>query len=337
MAAVAARIILETGSSLNPRKKSKVSAGPSANAPNSTVKAWNMGSTERISFPTSEATRRVLRRVHVNMPWKRMGQFFDWILELRMNVEIGFSGEDMDRANRDDLQCVADALRRRGCGITLHGPFWGIEPGCLDPMIRQVATRRIQQFLDLGHIFQPTQLVCHTGFDPRHHVGHRDFWLEQSHAFWKPMVARAETMQTPLLIENVWEKDPAFHISLLKGIDSPYFGFCLDVGHQHSFSATSLVMWLDALSGYLKEIHLHDNDGSHDHHLPVGEGSIDFRLLFEFLESHGLSPLLTVEPHTEADLIKTLRGLEPLLGQLEGPEPADVVSHVHQNNGELPL
>jgi sugar phosphate isomerase/epimerase len=274
-----------------------------------------MAETERIPFPTSEAMRRVLRRVHVNMPWKRMGSFFDLVLELRMNVEIGFGGAEMDQAKREDLQRVADALRRRGCGVTLHGPFWGIEPGCLDPLIREVATRRIQQFLDLALVFQPIQMVCHTGFDPRHHVGHRDFWLEQSHAFWKPMVARAETMKVPLLIENVWEKDPTFHVSLLEGIDSPYFGFCLDVGHQHSFSTSSLLTWLEGLSGYLREIHLHDNDGSHDHHWPIGEGTIDFQRLFELLESRGLRPLLTVEPHTEEDLVKTLRGLEPLLGR----------------------
>jgi len=286
--------------------------------PPTSVKAWNMGDTERIFIPTNEAMQRVLRRVHVNMPWKRMGQFFDLILDLRMNVEIGFGGEEMDRANREDLEAVAEALRNRGCGVTLHGPFWGIEPGCLDPQVRQVATRRIRQFVDLALIFQPIQLVCHTGFDPRHHVGHRDFWLEQSHAFWKAMVARAEAMNVPLLIENVWEEDPTFHLSLLEEIDSPYFGFCLDVGHQHSFSAASLIGWLDGLSGYLKEIHLHDNDGSFDHHWPIGEGNIDFKTLFELLESRGLSPLLTVEPHTEEDLIKTLLGLEPLLGQFHG-------------------
>jgi sugar phosphate isomerase/epimerase len=253
------------------------------------------------------------------MPWKRIGHYLDLILTLRMNVEIGFGGEEMDQADPGDLRRVAEALRARGCAVSLHGPFWGIEPGCLDPLVRQVAARRIAQFLDLALLFQPIRMVCHTGFDPRHHVDYRDHWLEKSLAFWAPMVERATGMRIPLLVENVWEKDPSFHVSLLQRIDSPYFGFCLDVGHQHSFSETPLATWVDRLSRHLQEIHLHDNDGSHDHHLPVGAGTIDFRGLFRLLDAHGLTPLLTVEPHTEADLIRTLAGIGPLLDAWKRP------------------
>lgn len=272
-----------------------------------------------IAIPTDDAAQGVLRRIHVNMPWKRMAHYFDVILDHRMNVEIGFGGAEMDEADPDDLERVATALRHRGCRVSLHGPFWGIEPGCVDPRVRRLAAERISQFLDLVPLFQPVQLVCHTGFDPRHHVEYRDFWLEMSHAFWGRMAERAASMRVPLLIENVWEKEPSFHVDLLERVDSPYFGFCLDVGHQHSFSDTPLPTWVDRLSHHLKEIHLHDNDGSHDYHWPVGDGSIDFNGLFERLNAQGLTPLLTVEPHTEADLIKTLAGLAPLLERWQGP------------------
>jgi sugar phosphate isomerase/epimerase len=33
----------------------------------------------------------------------------------------------------------------------------------------------------------------------------------------------------------------------------------------------------------LKHVHLHDNDGQRDDHLPVGQGSIDFDSFFETL------------------------------------------------------
>ncbi len=278
-----------------------------------------MGEPRPIAIPKDDATQRVLRRVHVNMPWKRMAQYFDVILEHRMNVEIGFGGAEMDEADPEDLERVATALRHRGCRVSLHGPFWGIEPGCVDPRVRRLAAERISQFLDLALVFQPVQLVCHTGFDPRHHVEYRDFWLEKSHAFWGRMAERAASMRVPLLIENVWEKEPSFHVDLLERVDSPYFGFCLDVGHQHSFSDTPLLTWLDRLSHQLREVHLHDNDGGHDYHWPVGDGSIDFKGLFERLNARGLTPLLTVEPHTEADLIKTLAGLAPFLERSHWP------------------
>lgn len=256
----------------------------------------------------------VLRHVHVNVPWKYVPRYLEFILATQMNVEIGFEAEELDKVSRSEAQAVAGQLQEKGCRISLHAPFWDLNPGSLDPLIRQVSRLRIHQFLDLLSIFEPLQVVCHTGFDPRHHRGHQQFWLEHSVRFWAPMVVRAEAARVPLALENVWEYGPDSHRKLFETLDSPYFGFCLDVGHQHSFSGTPLSVWLDVLADYLMEIHLHDNDGSHDAHLPVGHGSIDFNLLFGFLGSGGKVPLLTVEPHCEEHLPKTLEALKPLLG-----------------------
>ena len=33
-------------------------------------------------------------------------------------------------------------------------------------------------------------------------------------------------------------------------------------------------------------VHLHDNQGVHDSHLMIGEGNIDFRKVFSFLEDY---------------------------------------------------
>jgi sugar phosphate isomerase/epimerase len=90
---------------------------------------------------------------------------------------------------------------------------------------------------------------------------------------------------------------------------SPWFGFCLDVGHQHSFSRATLDKWLHATWPYLKEVHLHDNDGSFDDHFPVGSGTIDFDYLFRFMGEKNISPILTMEPHTIEHLYETLAGL----------------------------
>ena len=59
-------------------------------------------------------------------------------------------------------------------------------------------------------------------------------------------------------------------------------GLLLDVGH---FYVSACQMGFDFASGvkavakYARELHLHDNDGRADEHLPLGEGTIDFGLL----------------------------------------------------------
>jgi sugar phosphate isomerase/epimerase len=264
----------------------------------------------------NDEMHQLLRHVHVNVPWKILPGYLDRVLRYRLNLEIGFEGEDLDRAARSDIHSTARRLLGAGCQVSLHGPFWDLNPGSIDSLIRQMSRFRLQQFLDLVDVFHPIQVVCHTGYDPRHHQGHRQHWLDRSIAAWEPMVKRAEISKVPLLLENVWEYDPHLHREVFEAIPSPYFGFCLDVGHQHSFSKTDLAIWLQVLSGFLKEIHLHDNDGSGDAHLPVGQGNIDFGLLFGFLKENEKSPLLTLEPHREEHVGESLEGLLHVLGDV---------------------
>lgn len=267
-----------------------------------------------ITFPkVRKETAELNKCIFVSMPWKYLPQYLETILQLGVNVEIGFEGEELDRASRSDLRSVAGRLHGEGRQISLHGPFWDLSPGSIDPLIRQVSRFRLQQFSDLFAIFQPGQVVCHTGYDPCHHRAHRALWLERSMTVWEPLVERGEQLGIPILLENVWEHDPELHRELFDRLRSPYFGFCFDVGHQHTFSRTPLTGWLEALSDYIREIHLHDNDGTRDAHLPMGKGNIDFGLLFRFLRAKGLAPVLTLEPHRKELLAESLAGLEGLM------------------------
>jgi sugar phosphate isomerase/epimerase len=59
-------------------------------------------------------------------------------------------------------------------------------------------------------------------------------------------------------------------------------GLLLDIGHFH---VSACQMGFDFASGvkavakHVRELHLHDNDGHADQHLPLGQGTIDFSLL----------------------------------------------------------
>lgn len=251
----------------------------------------------------------VLRHVSINMPRKHMAQYLDLITENSINVEIGFGAEDLEESSVKWLLEVVGLLRKKDCSITVHGPFWDLCPGSIDPGIREVSRLRLSRLFDVMEKISPGQVVCHTGFDPRHHRGHRGTWIENSLRVWEPLVRRAEALNAPLVLENVWEETPGLHVELLGKIDSPWFGFCLDTGHQHAFSRTALSEWLDTARPWLKEIHLHDNDGSFDDHLPVGAGNIDFGYLFNFLGERKIRPVLTLEPHTTEHLHQTLAGL----------------------------
>jgi len=277
----------------------------------------------------SERLQDIIHLMHVNVPWRMMPGYMDLITNHRMNVEIGFEARDLDGIGYPEIKGCAAQLRNKGCKISLHAPFWDLCPGSQDRLIRNVTYFRLQQFFDVVARFEPVQVVCHTGFDPYHHRGHIDSCLDNSVALWEPFVRRAESIGAPLLLENVWEHDAEFILNLLKRIDSDWFGFCLDVGHQNSFSKTSLETWLNSTAKFLKEIHLHDNDGTEDSHLPIGQGNINFMFIFEFLQKRGIRPMLTLEPHREEHLYESLSGMETILSQLAA-QPAILLSSISQ-------
>jgi sugar phosphate isomerase/epimerase len=260
-------------------------------------------------FEFCPSLRAVLGCVFVNMPWRYLGQYIELIKENTINIELGFAADDLESFSADVVCATIGQVREQGSRITVHGPFWDLCPGSADPEIRKVTATRLESLFDLVEKIRPEQVVCHTGFDPRHHRGLWEQWIENSVSTWMPFVRRAEMLKIPLVLENVFEESPQFHLDLLKAVSSPWLGICLDVGHQQSFSRTTLEKWLQAVWPYLKEIHLHDNDGSSDAHLPIGMGTIDFELLFSFLGQRRISPALTLEPHTFDHLRQTLAGL----------------------------
>lgn len=256
---------------------------------------------------------RAMRHVHVNMPWVMLPKYLPVIQEERFHLELGFTGDDLDHLDWRALESTTALLRSWGCALTLHGPFWELCVGSCDALIRRMTLLRWHQIFDVAARVEPEQVVCHTGFDPRHHREQKGQWIRRALTLLEPLVDRAECLHVGLCLENVWEEDPTLHEEIFSRLESPFFGFCLDVGHQNAFSRTPLTEWVEALSGRLLEIHVHDNDGKGDHHLPVGMGTIDFELLFQTLVRKGRRPLLTVEPHTKKHLLKTLVNLDKVL------------------------
>jgi sugar phosphate isomerase/epimerase len=257
--------------------------------------------------------RKVIRQVHINMPWLHLPRHLDMVLEYGFHLEIGLGGIDLDGLSPIEAERTVSRLHAAGIRLSLHGPFWDLCPGSTDPLIRQVTRTRLQQLFELIPVFNPVQVVCHTGYDPRHHGEDWHRFLELSLATWDPILERAQSLEVPLLLENVWEYGPQLHQALFARLPSPYLGFCLDVGHQHSFSRTPLMDWLAALTEQLREIHLHDNHGSGDSHLPLGQGNIDFHSLFQFIKERRAEPLLTLEPHRERHVFESLRALTEIL------------------------
>ncbi len=257
--------------------------------------------------------RGIIKRVQINIPLHLLHEkHLSTIIKERINPEISFNYFVLDHFKREDLKKIANTIIEAGLSITMHAPFMDLRPGAIDPKIRQVSIDRFKQFFDLVPYFQPGFVVCHASFDEKYYVGCIKRWTENSIDTWQQFLPLAREMNTIITLENVYENSPHYLALLLDSLKSPYIHFCFDTGHFNAFSKASLKEWMDRLGPYLKQLHLHDNTGFADEHLPVGDGNFPFYELFKILEEQSIDPVITLEPHTEEDLWKTLKNIKEM-------------------------
>ncbi|MDI6777452.1 MAG: sugar phosphate isomerase/epimerase family protein [Syntrophales bacterium] len=267
----------------------------------------------------------ILKRVQVHIPFNILrDKLLPTVIREGINPEIGFNYAVLDQVRREDFLRVADSLREAGLTITFHAPFMDLRPGAIDPRIRQVTRDRLRQVFDLVPFFRPRSVVCHPSFDERYYVSGEQMWLENSTETWEHFLTLAREMDTIITLENVYETGP-HHLTLLLDTftSNNHIRFCFDTGHFNVFSRMPLEVWIDKLAPCLGQIHLHDNNGVTDDHLPVGEGNFPFQSLFKMLQERDLDPIITLESHSEKDMWQMLRNIKAM-GLLGGDRGRDI-------------
>jgi len=256
---------------------------------------------------------KLLDRVQVNAPYRQLvDKYLELFLRYGINPEIGFDALALETASQEAMTEMARLMEEQGRTITFHGPFMDLAPGGLDERIREVTAWRLQRTMELVPVFRPQSVVFHAGYDHRRYHAHREEWLSWSLATWEPLIRQAEDLGVVIHLENVYEHTPEMILALIEKISSKNLGFCLDLGHMNVFGQAPMSEWLDALGPYLKEVHLHDNDGSSDAHDPIGSGTVPFEELFQYLRDQEMRPVVTLEPHEEATLWGSLETLVKL-------------------------
>lgn len=232
--------------------------------------------------------------------------YLDLFLTRRLHPELGLDALALDTLSRSWHREKASIFHDAGLTCAIHLPFFDLHPGSLDPLAREACTERLKQAINVAKIYRPSHFVAHLDYNPLTYANFQDEWLENSLNTWGMLLEHAG--DTPLFLENVFEPSPRPQALVLGALEGRIRA-CLDLGHWHSFAGgavkKNLQEWLQELDPFLGHLHLHDNDGSGDQHLGLGQGSIVWAELWEYLERRTTSVGITFEPHTEADFLAT--------------------------------
>jgi sugar phosphate isomerase/epimerase len=204
-----------------------------------------------------------------------IGRFDGW--------EIVAEGEHLPAAIAADVE---EAMSTHPLKFTVHAPLSDINIGTLNPGIRREVLDQLVEVVDISHRLGIERVTMHPGFLSPITFGRKELAIEAVLSSVEEIDKRTEGTDVLKCIENM----PGFFITLfsepeeiLDLIEGTSFRLCLDVGHANTTG--NLIEFLECWEKF-GSVHVHDNRGKSDEHLPLGSGEIDFPMVFSKLRDY---------------------------------------------------
>lgn len=253
------------------------------------------------------------KRVQVHIPYAILVERLAEVLEAGLCPEVYFDAGSLSTLDAEILTGMGKAFNDSGLSVTIHGPYMDMSPGGADEGVRRLTEEQFSRLISATIPLKPEVIVLHAGYDERYFDGDTSLWLAQSVKTWTPLVKEAEEAGTVLALENIFEARPDTLKELMEATGSPNLRVCIDSGHLNLYSAVAMEEWFSTLGPYIAELHIHDNHGVRDSHLPVGDGTVDFELFFRLAGEYASGPVKTIEPHGEDVLWRGLSAVRKYL------------------------
>ncbi len=254
--------------------------------------------------------------VHINLSLNkfRSDHLLEYVSREGLKPEFYLSGEELDTLSESEIEGIGKRLREYDLlPITIHAPFHDLNPGAVDPDVRNISLRKLRMALSLSRAIPVVGIVVHSGYSDWHYDFDVEKWLEKAVPSFSSLAEEGTILGTKIFVENIFERNPGSLLELKERVGSDNLFFCFDPGHGHLFSSLPLVEWIGALGDDIAEVHLHDNCGTRDEHLPLLEGGINFRGIIGELVQRKRDAIFTLEPHTFEHALRSVKNFRSLV------------------------
>ena len=196
----------------------------------------------------------------------------DLLRSNQMGIEITHYTNPDNLDNFDAFHPTVTQYIKGMRGISMHGSYYDMAYASGDPLIVEVTKKRFLQSIQAASFHGVNRLVFHSSY--RTYYGAKPSWyIKTSIDFWKGFEHNIPDGMT-VLLENVEDDNPEIFAEIVYGIDSPRICCCFDMAHAHAYSSVQLDKWIRVLGSKIEYVHMSDNDGKNDLHLPLGKGNL---------------------------------------------------------------
>lgn len=251
-----------------------------------------------------------------------------WVNALQAAADIGYDAfefncvpfmSDLDAINPQDIEKAQGISEKSGLEICVHSPFYEINIGASSKGIRNESVQYTKKAVDLCADLGGKILVLHNGrytYNVPKGETEKNIFMKLQWDYNIDSISQinsyAAIRGVTICLENVGVDpqsiDQTFEDLLkIRNLVGDSLKFTLDLGHARL--TEGVIKGISILGDNIRHIHLTDNFGEKDDHLPIGEGNFDFSGFIEYVRA--FPHIVTLEViHIGNDSGPSVRSLE---------------------------
>ena len=194
---------------------------------------------------------------------------------------------------------LRSALDHHGLKLVCHMPTF-VSLADLTDSLRNASLNEVLQSMETAAELEPLKMVVH----PAHISGMGSYVLDTASRYAMESLAaivdKSESLGIPLCLENMFPRggfcvEPDDFTVVFKRF--PDLQLTLDTGHANinSLRGKRIIRFIESFADRIGHVHVSDNLGKDDSHLPIGAGNIRFPEIIKALKRAGYEGTVTFE------------------------------------------
>jgi len=204
---------------------------------------------------------------------------------------------------RQQMDSILSALKAHSLDIICHLPTF-VSTADLTDSIRDASLQEMFHSLEVAAELGSRKVVLHPG-----HIGGLGVYVKESavaraNESLDAIIGRAQALGLAVCLETMFPRchayfQPADFVEILQRF--PDLKLTLDTGHANigASGGRRILKFIEKFGRRIGHLHVSDNFGERDDHIPVGAGTIDFLKIVRALKKFGYNDTATLEIFTE--------------------------------------